>query len=115
MGWRLYSRMGARTFQGLDFRDVGDVMNLNRYNGKRIALVMDVQGREVVLRGTISLRIDTKQGHMLQVTIAEDDDAAVGCPVFLVSENRWKHQISSGIIHECEYLLDLSQTAVTAG
>ncbi len=90
-------------------------MILNRYNGKRIALVMDVQGREVVLCGTATLRRDSKQGQMLQVTVADDDDAAVGAPVFLISEERWKRQIASGFAYECEYLLNLSQATVAAG
>ena len=90
-------------------------MNLRRYNKKRIALVMDVQGREVVLRGTTSVRKDSKQGNMLQITVNRDDDAAVGCPVFLISEARWTHQIASGFAYDCEYLLDLAQAAVAAG
>ncbi len=90
-------------------------MNLKRFHGKRIVLVMDVQGREVVLRGTTKIRKDRKQGQVLQVNVAEDDDAAVGCPIFLISENRWLRQIASGFAYGCEYLLDLSQAAVPAG
>ena len=90
-------------------------MNQKRYNSKRIALVMDVQGRDVVLQGTISLREDSKQGTMMRITVNGDDDAAVGMPVFLISEERWKDSVCCGIMHDCEYLLDLSQTAVAAG
>ncbi len=87
-------------------------MNFSCYNGKRIALVMDVQGREVVLRGTTSLRNDPHQGSMLQVTIADGNEAAIGCPVFLISERRWTEQIGSGFAFDCDYLLDLSCSAV---
>ncbi len=90
-------------------------MNLKRYIGKRIALIMNVQGRDVVLRGTISLGKSKKQGQMLEVTVGQDDDAAVGLPVFLISEQRWKRQIASGFAYECEYLLNLSQSAVATG
>ena len=87
-------------------------MNHNRYNGKRIALVMEVQGREVVLRGRTTLRSDPKQGRMLQVTVHGDDDAAIGCPVFLISEKRWIRQIATDASHGCDYSLDLSRAAV---
>ena len=87
-------------------------MKLSQYSGKRIALVMDVQGREVVLRGTTALRLDAKQGHILQVTIADGDKANLGHPVFLISERRWRRQIASGLLFGCDYCLDLSRAAV---
>ena len=87
-------------------------MNVTRYNGKRIALVMDVQGREVVLRGITSFRNDPRQGQMLQVTVIGDD--AAGAPVFLISQSRWTPHISSGLAYDCEYMLDLSEASVTA-
>ena len=90
-------------------------MNLKRYDGKRIALVMDVQGREVILCGTITIRRDAGQGQMLQVTIDQDEYFSSGSPVFLISEDRWRDQITSGILHDCTYMLDLSEAAVAAG
>jgi hypothetical protein len=87
-------------------------MKLSQYSGKRIALVMDVQGREVVLRGMTALRLDAKQGHLLQVTIADGDEANLGHPVFLISEPRWRQQIASGLFFGCDYCLNLSRAAV---
>ncbi len=89
-------------------------MNLKRFHGKRIVLVMDVQGREVVLHGTTKIHKDRKQGSMLQVSVADEDGAAVGCPTILISEQRWLHHIASGFAYGCELLLDLSQSAVPA-
>jgi hypothetical protein len=89
-------------------------MNLSHYSGKRIALVMEVQGREVVLRGTTALRIDSKEEYVLQVTIANEGPAAFGKPVFLISEPRWRQQIASGASFDCDYCLDLSCSAVGA-
>lgn len=89
-------------------------MNLSQYCGKRIALVMEVQGREVVLRGTIALRLDAKQGRVLQVTVADEESDACGSPVFLISEPRWRRQIASGASFDCEYCLDLSCPALEA-
>jgi hypothetical protein len=89
-------------------------MNFSRYSGKCIALIMDVQGREVVLRGAIALRLDSKQGHVLQVTVADEESAACGRPVFLISEPWWRHQIASGASFGCDYCLDLSCSAVGA-
>ena len=89
-------------------------MNLSQYSGKRIALVMDVQGREVVLRGTTALRIDAKQGRVLQVTVADEESAACGRPVFLISEPRWRQRIVSGASFDCDYCLDLSCAVVDA-
>lgn len=83
-------------------------MKLSQYSGKRIALVVNVQGREVVLRGTTAVRRSTKRGHVLQVTFAEGDEAAVGQPVFLISEARWRQQIARGWVYGCDYTLDLS-------
>jgi hypothetical protein len=83
-------------------------MKLTQYSGKRIALVMDVQGREVVLRGTAAVRLDAHQGHVLQVTIVEGDDTSVGRPVFLISESRWRPHITGGWLFDCDYCLDLS-------
>lgn len=90
-------------------------MKLSQYSGKRIALVMDVQGREVVLRGTAALRLDAKQGHVLHVTIADGDDADTGHPVFLISESRWRRQIVRGWFYGCDYCLDLSRVAAAVG
>ena len=87
-------------------------MKLSQYSGKRIALVMDVQGREVVLRGTAAVRLDAKQGHVLQVTVADGDESDVGHPVFLISESRWRRQIARGWVYGCDYCLDLSCLAV---
>ncbi len=89
-------------------------MNSSHYNAKRIALVMDVQGREVVLCGTTSLCHDPRQGQMLRVTVDDDDEASIGNPVFLISEQRWKQYISSGDAFGCELLLDLSSATVAA-
>jgi hypothetical protein len=89
-------------------------MKLTQYSGKRIALVMDVQGREVVLRGTTALRRDAHQGHVLQVTVADGDDTSLGRPVFLISESRWLQRIASGWLFDCDYCLDLSGAAVGA-
>ncbi len=87
-------------------------MKLTQYSGKRIALVMDVQGREVVLRGTTALRTDAHQGQVLQVTVAEGDDANLGRPVFLISESRWRKRLASGWLFDCDYCLDLTGAAV---
>ncbi len=89
-------------------------MNRQLYQGKRIVLVMDVQGRDVVLRGTTSIRRDARQGYMLQIVVDDDDEANIGSPIFLISEDHWRHQICSGMAYDCEYLLDLSHRAVTA-
>ncbi|MHB8973541.1 MAG: hypothetical protein ACYC3X_26875 [Pirellulaceae bacterium] len=89
-------------------------MNLSQYSGKRIALVMDVQGREVVLRGVTALKIDSKQGRVLQVTVVGEEAAKCGEPVFLISEPRWRQQIASGASFDCDYSLDLSNLTVKA-
>ncbi len=89
-------------------------MNLSLYSGKRIALVMEVQGREVMLRGTTSLRNDTANGHVLKVAVTECQEAAIGSPIFLISEARWKDHIVSGFAFGCDYLLDLSNSTVAA-
>lgn len=89
-------------------------MNLSRYRSKRIALIMDVQGREVVLRGTTDLRRDAKHGHVLEVTLADDAGDPSGHPVFYIAEQRWRDRISSGETCGCDYCLDLS-TATTVG
>jgi len=87
-------------------------MKPTQINGKRIALVMDVQGREVVLRGTTALKRDARHGHVLEVTIADSESDADGRPVFLISETRWRQQICSGWLFDCDYCLDLSDSAV---
>jgi hypothetical protein len=89
-------------------------MKLSQYSGKRIALVMHVQGREVVVRGTIAVRLDSDHGRVLQVTFAEDDDADLGHPVFLISESRWRRQIARGWVYGCDYCLDLSCVTAAA-
>jgi hypothetical protein len=89
-------------------------MNFSQYSGKRIALVMDVQGREVVLQGTTAVRVDSKQGQVLQITVANEGPAGFGKPVFLISEPRWRQQIAEGDTFGCDYYLDLSRSAVEA-
>ncbi len=83
-------------------------MNFSRYRGKRIALVMDVHGREVVLHGTTDLHRDAKHGHVLKVTVADEDHTLWGHPVFYITEQRWRDQISSGVTRGCDYCLDFS-------
>ncbi len=89
-------------------------MSLSRYRSKRIALIMDVQGREIVLHGTTDLRRDATHGHMLKVTVADDDLSVLGRPIFYIAEQRWRDRISSGEACGCDYRLDLS-TAQTVG
>ncbi|MHB0956067.1 MAG: hypothetical protein ACYC0X_06760 [Pirellulaceae bacterium] len=89
-------------------------MNLSQFSGKRIALVMEVQGREVVLRGTTAVRHSSKDEHILQVTVFNDGLAGYGRPVFLISEPRWRQQIASGSSFDCDYCLNLSCSAVGA-
>ncbi len=80
----------------------------SQYSGKRIALILDVQGREVVLRGTTALRTNAQQSQVLQVTIAEGDEASLGRPVFLISESRWRERLTNGWLFDCDYCLDLT-------
>lgn len=82
-------------------------MKLSGLSGKRIALIIPVNEREVVLRGRIELRRDPHQGVMLQVMLTGDKGAAVGAPVFWISEGRWKRRLASGMGYGCDYLLDL--------
>jgi hypothetical protein len=89
-------------------------MNRSLYHGKRIALVMEVQGRRVVLRGTTSVRQANRYGQTLKVRITEGDDAACGSPTFWISERRWRGRIASGLAYGCDLMLNLSPSAVAA-
>ena len=87
-------------------------MNLAQFSGKRIAVVMDVQGRGLVLRGTTRTLRSREHGTTLQVTIASEE--VTGQPIFYIAESLWREQISSGQPFDCDYCLDLSQEVVEA-
>ena len=100
---------------GYGILSCGVLMKFSCLNGKCIALIMDVQGQEIVLRGSISLAMDTRENPVLQVAVSDDDGAAVGAPVFLIAEKRWRHRLASGVEYGCDYMLDLSRSSVKAG
>ena len=87
-------------------------MNLSQYSDKRIAVVMDVQGRGLVLRGVTRTLRSRGHGTTLQVTIASEE--VTGQPVFYIAESLWREQISSGEPFDCDYCLDLTPEVVEA-
>jgi hypothetical protein len=92
----------------------GVEMNPSHFNGKRIALVMDVQGREVVLRGRTVVHRDRKDRWVLEVIVTGDDESTAGDPVFLIAEDRWVQSISDGLAMGCDYCLNLNAMSVAA-
>ena len=89
-------------------------MNPSHFNGKRIALLMDVQGREVVLRGRTAVHRDRKDRWVLEVIVTSDDESTAGDPVFLIAEDRWAQNIADGLAMGCDYYLNLSPMSVAA-
>ena len=81
-------------------------MKHSQYSGKRIALRMDVQGREVVLQGVTRTLRDPQHGTTLQVTISSE--TVSGQPIFYIAESLWRDQISGGASFDCDYCLDLT-------
>jgi len=84
-------------------------MSLSQFVGKRIALILDIKGDEIVLRGTTSLRHDGTQGRMLRVRVS--DDEAYGNPVFLISEDKWTRWIAADDHFGCDFRLNLASQA----
>lgn len=89
-------------------------MNHSHYNGKRIALVMDVQGHDVVVHGRSQVHQDRKGRWVLEVTVTGDREVTVGDPVFFIAEDRWVSGISEGSAMGCDYCLHLNSAAVAA-
>jgi hypothetical protein len=87
-------------------------MNLSQYSGKRIAVVMDVQGRGLVLRGETRTLRSQHHGTTLQVTIASE--SVSGQPIFYIAESLWRDQIASGESFDCDYCLELASEVVEA-
>lgn len=73
-------------------------MVLRSYDGKRIAVVLDIQGTERVVTGTARYENDPQLGAVLRIVIDGEDRSE-----FLIAESEWEGEITSGEPFGCEF------------
>ena len=82
------------------------MVNLSRLDGKSVAVVLNLSGREVVWRGTGIYQTDSMLGHVLRIRIDEPNEVD-GRPEFVIQEAQWRGTIADGAKYGCETALRL--------
>lgn len=81
--------------------EVGRKCDFAAFDGKRIAVVLSVGGRPRVCRGTAAYKTHPTLGPVLGVRV--EGEADFGVPELLLSETRWRGEISPDTRHGCDY------------
>jgi len=88
------------------------MVNLSRLDGKSVAVVLNLSGREVVWRGTGIYQTDATLGHVLRIRFDEPNEAE-GRPEFLIQESHWRGTIADGTMYGCETALRLNSAKLS--
>jgi hypothetical protein len=86
------------------------MVNLSRLDGKSVALVLRLCGREVVRPGTGIYQTDSVLGNVLRIRFDGPDEVDCG-PEFLIQETRWRGSIVDGASYGCDFLTGITLTA----
>jgi len=83
------------------------------YHGKKIAVVLSIQGKQKVCRGTASYKFHAALGPVLAVRIEGEENH--GVPELLLSETSWLGGIGVDTQYGCDYCFVPSASAAEAG
>jgi hypothetical protein len=81
-------------------------VNLSQCDGKKVAVVLAVQGKAKVLRGMASYSQHEILGNALRIAIQDQPEAAA-IPEILLAEANWQGEISAGTPYDCDLCIRL--------
>jgi hypothetical protein len=81
-------------------------VNLSQCDGKRVAVVLALQGKAKVLRGLASYSHHEILGNALRIAIQTQPDA-MAIPEILLAEDSWRGEISAGALYDCDLCIRL--------
>jgi hypothetical protein len=99
-------------------------MNLSRLAGKRVAIVLTIEGRRRVLSGEARYEREQALGNVLRIPIdglgdadaataqsggAAPCDARSGRPEFVIQESQWNGRVIPDEMHGCDYCLYVTE------
>lgn len=83
------------------------MINLSRLDGKSVALVLNLRGRELVWPGRGSYQTDGKLGKVLRICFGELDKGTCGTE-FLIRETQWQGTFVDGARYGCDYMAGIT-------
>ena len=82
----------------------GDMMSLEQYDRKQMAVVVAIAGARKVLRGSAFYLREPPLGNCLKIVISDDDGLEI-----LLKEDEWTGQIVKDEKYGCDYCVSLDQ------
>jgi hypothetical protein len=83
----------------------GDMMNLEKYDKKQMAVVVAVGGVRKVLRGSAFYVSEPAVGNCLRIVIADEDGLEI-----LLKEDEWSGTIVKDEKYGCDFCVSLDPT-----
>jgi hypothetical protein len=83
----------------------GDVMSLEQYDQKQMAVVVAVQGVQRVLRGSAFYLREPPLGNCLRIVIADEGGLEI-----LLKEDEWSGKIVKDEKYGCDFCICLDET-----
>ena len=80
-------------------------MGLSRLHGRRLAVVLLIDGQHRVLCGT-GCYLSHDRGGLLEVELDNVKDS--GSPRFILDESQWDHEITGGHEYDCDFCLRIA-------
>lgn len=71
---------------------------LRSYDGKRIAVVLEIEGEERVVTGTAHYGQDPALGWVLRIALDGEEGSE-----FLIAESEWEGEITPGQQYGCDF------------
>jgi len=88
------------------------MVHVSQLDGKSVAVVLNLSGREVLCRGRGVYQTDTTLGRVLRISIEPNE--ADGQLEFLIQEALWDGTIVDGASYQCDYAMELTLLAEKA-
>lgn len=81
--------------------------SLGTLDGKRVAVVILRDSRQIVLRGLAEC-VKIRRERLLRIEV--DQTEGQGSPVFLIKENQWRGSIAPDKTFGCDFQVQISAT-----
>lgn len=83
-------------------------MDLQRYHGKRIVVVINRGGRQQVYRGVAAFELDPDLGPIIRIPLQEQGRSLVGNPAFVLRAEMPDECLVADTCYGCDFRLDAS-------
>ena len=78
------------------------------YDGKRVMLIVSVNGRCVFMQGAASVKGDAKEdGGAVEIRIDQPSYSTIGKPRFLVGKNEFEKLTRKDDEYGCDYIMEI--------